>query len=522
MLRQIKLLARLRLINFFGINEARYGKDKKRWRLIAMLAVYALLALVMMAYAGLISYGLVLLGAGESVPLCLAAVSCVVVLVFTLLRAGATLFDLRDYELLAALPLKGTAVIVSRFLTMYLSNAALTLGVLLPGTAVCGALLRPGALFYPMMLLGALLLPLIPMTIAMLAGMLVYFLSARMKRRNLAAVALSLLFTLLVMLLPVWLESRQPEALILGLRALLEKLRAFYPPAGWFADAVTGTRLPGYLAFALGSIAFFGAAAALVGRNYAAICAALANRRSARSFRMGEQRRSAVLAALCRRELRRFFASPIYVMNCGVGYLLAILLGVALLFGDAGALPELPIELIPRLIVFVLAFVYTLAPTTACSISMEGRQWWILKSLPLPNSLLLGGKLLANLAIALPCHLVSAALLFIALRPRGLVALWLALLPIGYILFAAALGLRINLRLPMLSWENESVPVKQGKATFFTMLGGLLSALAPALAIALAPAAWRDAISAAALALLLLLAALLYRSCLRCRLEKIG
>lgn len=522
MLRQIRLLARLRLINLFGFNEARFGKDKKKWRLTAMLLLYALLALVMMGYAGLMSYGLVALGAGESVPLCMATVCGVVVLVFTLLRAGATLFDLRDHELLAALPLNAAAVIVSRFLTMYLSNAALTLSVLLPSTAVCGVLLKPSLSYYPMMLLGALFLPLIPMTVAMLAGMLVYFLSARMKRRNLMTVALTLLFTLAALLLPAWLERQEPDVLLPGLRSLLERLRGYYPPAGWFADAVTGASLMRYLAFALGSAAFFGAAAYLVGRKHAAICAALGDRRSSRSYRMNGQRRRTALFALYRRELKRFFASPIYVMNCGIGYLLAILLGVELLFGDVSALSELPEELVPRLVVFVLAFVYGLAPSTACSISMEGKQWWITKSLPLPNSLILGSKLLANLTLALPCYFISTALLLIALRPNGLIALWLVLLPLAYILFAAVLGLRINLRLPTLNWESEAVAVKQGKSVFFTMLSGLLSALLPALAIGFAPEMWRDAISTALLALLLLLTALLYRSCMRCRLEEIG
>ncbi|MBQ8506642.1 MAG: hypothetical protein IJ466_04345 [Clostridia bacterium] len=526
MLRQIKLLARLRLINLFGFNEARHcGEKKKKWRLTAMLALYAFLAILLMGYVALMCYGLVKLGAGSVAPLCLAALCGLVVLMFTVLRAGPMLFDLRDYEMLISLPLKPAAVVVSRFLTMYLSNAALCLGVLLPGMAVCGAMLKPGFLYYPMMLLGALLVPLVPMTIAMLLGMLVYLISARMKRRNIAVLVLSAAAMLAVLALPMLLAGMQPDRLVLSIRGLLDKLRWFYPPAGWFGDAVAEGNIPGYLAFAMGSIAFFGAAAWLVGRKYAAICGALANYHTKRSFRMTAQRSRAVLHALFRREWKRYLASPIYVLNTAVGYVLALILSAAVAFSGVGTLLDelpMPLELAPRIVVFILAFCYTLSPTTTSAISLEGRNWWLLKSLPLGNREILGGKLLMNLALALPCWLVSSVLLLAALKPAGWSGLWLALLPLGYILFSCTLGLRVNLKLPSFNWENESVPVKQGKAVLVSMLTGMAASILPALGMALLPEKFRDILSGALLLLLILAAALLWKGCLKCRLEDIN
>ncbi len=525
MLKQIKLLSKLRLINLFGFNEARHCREKKRRaRLIGMLALYAFLALLMMFYVGLMCYGIAKIGAGDKIPLCLAVVSSLVVLGFTTLRVGPALFDLRDYEILISLPLRPTAVIVSRFLTMYISNAALTLCVLLPGMVVCGALLRPGFLYYPMMLLGSLLLPLVPMTVAMLLGTLVYMASSRMKRRNAAVLLLSVIAMAAVLVLPVLLARLQPDRLILSVRALFDRLRGFYPPAGWFGDAVAEGNAALYLAFALGSIAFFGIAAALVGRKYPAICALLGSHRTRGSFHMASQRSSAPFLALYKREIRRYFASPIYVLNTAVGFVMAIIVSAAVLFSGLGVLLDefpIPVELVPRMAAFILAFCYTLSPTTASSISLEGRNWWLVKSLPVRSREILGSKLMLNLTLALPAWLVSTVLLCVALKPSGWIALWLVLLPLGYILFSGVLGLWINLKLPSFNWENESVPVKQGKAVFMAMLVGMASSILPAVGMALLPAQFRDFFSAAVLILLACAAGLLYRSCMRCDLTGI-
>ena len=526
MMRQIKLLTWLKLVNLFGFNEARHSREKKKKaKLVAMLALYAVLTLIMMAYVGLMCFGVVKLWAGSAVPLCLAVLSCLVVLVFTVLRAGPVLFETGDYEMLISLPLRPTAVVVSRFASLYFSNAAMTFAVLLPGMLVCGVMLKPSFSFYPMMLLGGLFLPLVPMTIAMLIGMLVYMVSSRMRRKSFAVLLLSLLAMLVVLVLPMAVARMQPERLILSIRALLDSLRVFYPPAGWFGDAVTLGDWGGYLLFALGSIMFFGIAAGVVGWKFRGICDRLNSQRSQRDFRMTAQRGRGMLRALYGRELKRYFASPIYVLNTGVGYLLVVLLGGAVLFSGAGViLDELPIsiDLVPRMVVFILAFCYTLSPSTASAVSMEGRSWWLVKSLPIDTADVMCAKLLVNLTLALPCWLVSTILLLLGIRPVGLAALWLILLPLAYILFSACLGLRMNLKLPMFSWENESQPVKQGKAMGLSMLCGMAASILPAVAMAFLPAAFRDLFSAVLLLALIAGAVLLYRGCIRCKLEKIN
>ena len=51
---------------------------------------------------------------------------------------------------------------------------------------------------------------------------------------------------------------------------------------------------------------------------------------------------------------------------------------------------------------------------------------------------------------------------------------WLILLPIIFIVFACVFGITINIRFPMMKWENETVVVKQSAAAMIGGLGGSL------------------------------------------------
>lgn len=529
MLRQTKLLLRVQTCNLFGLNEARYGKrGRQRGTRIGLMLAMALVALVLCGYVAGLCYALCAIGAGKAIPMLLALVTGVVTLMLTMFRASPVIFDLHSYEQLIALPLRPTAIVISRFLRMYLSNAAMALMVLLPGTIVAGIMLHPGALYCAMMLLGALVLPLIPMTIATLLGALVYAISARMRRRSLAVIVLTLLMTLLLIAGGMLLSTveEMDDAQVLGLiTSLGNRIGGVYPPALWFGRCVTGGSIPGFLTLAAGSLAFFALAAGEIGANFHRICAALSARATRGHYAMSAQRQSTAFAALYRRELRRYAASPVYVMNTLIGSLMVVLLGVGALIA-VGRVPLLRGMIrgmgLEPLLPFVPAFMFVIAPSTSCTISLEGRQWWQIKCLPVSDGEILNAKLALYLTITLPCWAIGCGLLAVALRPSGLDGMWLLLLPLMYLLFSGALGMRMNLAIPSFNWENENQPVKQSRSVGFTMLAGFAAVALPAAGAFLLPGGVGRWIPAATALVLLTGSLLLYRSCCRVELRELN
>ncbi len=529
MWKQIKLLSALQLCNVFGINEARYSRDpKKRKRLKAMAYLYVFLILMMGFYVGGLAYGFIFVGIGDIIPLYLSAMTSMVILIFTIFRAGPVLFNLKTYDATIVLPVKATAIVISRFFTMYLVNWGLSLLVLLPGTLVSGIFLKPAFSFYAMMLLGAFFLPLIPMTLAMIMGALIYGVSSRMRYKNLAIILLSILVVLIPFLFPLLLPNGSDtteKELVQLISVALTQAGSLYPPAEWFSNSIEAANWGSYLLFGAGSVGFFSLISVIIGWKFKSICTALSSHKAKRNYVMAQQRRRSILWALYGKELRRYLASSIYVINTSIGYILAVLISAGVLFvGTEVLLKELPLPegLEVRLIPFLMAAVCAISPTTTSAISIEGKQWWVAKTLPVQSEVVFNSKILVNLTVALPCYVLSTIFLCLGLKPTGLDLLWLILMPLIYIVFTVVLGLIINIKMPMLSWESETVPVKQSKAMLITMLLGFVSVIIPVALLLVLPTQWHALILFGVGILLIALTVAMYRWSRNIRLVDIG
>lgn len=130
-----------------------------------------------------------------------------------------------------------------------------------------------------------------------------------------------------------------------------------------------------------------------------------------------------------------------------------------------------------KLVLVVFSMIFCLMTTTSVAISMEGKEWWIVKSLPLTKKAILKGKLAMNLILVSPFFIVSKIFMVEVLKPEGLNLIWSILMPALMIVFAGIFGLFVNLHFPAFNWENEAAFVKQ---SISSMLGGLAS---PVLAI---------------------------------------
>lgn len=517
MLRQIKLLSKIQLLGSFGFNEARYSKDKKlKSRNTGLMVAFVLVGIMIALYSGALSLAYVKTGLQNIIPIYLSAVTSIIILFFTVIKAGDTIFSMKTYESLIVLPVSQSAIVISRFFVMYIFNAAMSLLIFLPSTIVCGALQKLDFSFYFMMIAGAAFMPLIPMSAATALGGLIYGLSSRMKHKNSAVILLSMAATLALIVGPMFLagngdisgiEMAQMSAV------MFRQIAKIFPPAILFSNSVTDNNWIYFLLFCLISAALFLMFTVLIGRKFKSICTALQSSSAKRSFVMEKQTGRSQLKALYNKELKRYFASSIYVMNTSIGYILTVMMSVgAVIFGidklnqiTAGF--SLPVWAFS----FILGAMCSMSPSTASCISIEGKQWWQIKSLPVSTKTVFNSKLLVNLTIALPCYAVSIVLLLIALKPTVLEAVWLIILPLVYIFFSAVAGLTVNAKNPMFNWESETVAVKQSKAVMLAMLVDLVSVGVPVVLLILLPVKLTNLLLAAVTIVLVLITAALYK-----------
>ena len=106
---------------------------------------------------------------------------------------------------------------------------------------------------------------------------------------------------------------------------------------------------------------------------------------------------------------------------------------------------------------------------SAPSISLEGKNLWIAKSLPVKPVRILMAKVNMHIVTGSVPVCVTALVLNILL-PMGTAARILTfLLPLCFNAAVGFLGVIMNLRFPRLDWTNEAAAVKQGMAPFLTL-----------------------------------------------------
>lgn len=496
MIKQIYNLTKLQLKNLYGINIFFHTKDKSEKRKKLVLAIVYLWLIVMaMGYVGGLTYGYCFLGLSEMVPAYLIMISSVIILFFSIFKAGSVIFQKNGYDMLVSLPIRQSAIVVSRFLRMYVENLMLTLIVMIPSLVIFGVMQAPNVSFYVLGVVIAIFIPLLPITIAVIFGAFVTAVSSRAKHKSLVSTVLSLLLVVGIMLGSSQLAVIEDEITIDALQNLsgvvLNMIGSVYPPAVWLGNAMLTGNVLLCVAYINVTMLLFVLVIAIVSTNYQAISRRLYGTSAKHNYQMERLKSQNVLASLYRREMKRYFSSSVYVTNTIVGPVMGMLCCMMFLFVDMeqiqAQIPSgLPIN-VTGIIPFMVAGMFSMMPTTCTSISMEGKDWWIVKSLPIRTKDLLDSKILLYLSLMGPFLVVADVLLMLGLKPKLSETIWIVIVPIVMILFSAVFGLAVNLMLPKFDWDSEVTVVKQSASAFFGGIGGFILILLTCVPVAIVP-----------------------------------
>ncbi len=487
-MKEFLTLCALELRSFYGINKFRHTKDKKeknRFRLLAVAIVYLILLAV--GYVGALVFGLCSAGLGSIVIPYLTVLASMLVLAFGIFKAGHMIFGSKGYDILASMPIRPRSIVLSRFVAMYIEDAFLTTVIFLPGTAVYAFLQSPGALFYLTVTVGALFIPAIPLVISTLIGTLITAISSRMKRKSLVQIVLSVALIVGALISSFSFPEVDPEKLAEIAENIGEMLVKVYPPAGWLADGLLGMAL-----FAAVSVAFMAVCIFVTSKIFAGVMRGLATVSAKHDYKISALESRGVLKALYIREFKRYFSSSIYVTNTIVGPIIGTIASGAICFvGMETVTASIPFE-IGRLIPFAIAGIFCMMTTSSISISMEGKQIWAVKSLPIPAKTWLDSKILLNLSLMLPFYIISEVFLIIALRPYVIELLWLILIPALLMLFSTVFGITVNLKIHSFDWEKEEQIVKQSASAALGGFAGFFLAAVLGAAVFIIPFSYTE------------------------------
>ena len=434
--------------------------------------------------SALIGTSMSISGLTSVVPLIVFVAGSIVILIFTVLQTGDALFQLGSFELLLTMPVEKVAIIISRFIYMYVSNFFWGAVIALPAMIAVEIIDYGGIVGLICMLIGIIALPMIPMTIGVLIGSFITAHTAKMKHGKSVSALISIAVAVPAMLL--WIGFNyvlgQGDAKVLEhiTEAVDIWVTRVYPPAIWFGKACQyGDFLNIVLLLGVSAV-IFAIMVYAVQKNYVGICSAVNSNSAKKDYKMESLEQTSILNTLIIREWKHYVSSSAYINNTLFFYIIMVIMAAAMLLLGPEKVGEITgFYNLQTIFPLVVAFWMALAPMTAYSISIEGKQWWILQTLPVDSCDIYKSKLLINVIVASPFYLATMIMGYIAVRPGFLFGLAGILVSLSLFAFNIIFGLNLNIKNANIDWDEEKQVMKGNPAILWIMLTNLLTWAVP-------------------------------------------
>ncbi|MCF0145846.1 MAG: hypothetical protein HUJ73_04595 [Eubacterium sp.] len=486
------LLLRTMLRASSRLNILKYSDDRKTKRrmiggIVGEVILGVVLAGLLIAYA----FGLGQAGMGEKLPAMTGVVIFTVSFFLTLLKSGGYLFGSRDYNMLVSMPFEIKQVVSSKFLYMYCNSVIWTTALpiaMLVGYGLSGNLTVGKAVMWIVMMP---FLPIIPMLIASAISMIVTMIGARSKNKSMTMVGT---IVALIVVIPIsfsgfflsnYVEKVGVTGLMTGVSGIVDMIADFLPGAKWFARAVTEQDILSFILMIVVPVILYELFFLIVSKFYRKINSRLSEGTVKKEKKSVDFSLRSIPAAIAMKEWKRMTGSTTYMVNAFLGEILTVIIGIAALIVGPDTLLSIflhgapvTMQMVYPAIPFALYFFLGMVATTCISPSIEGKNYWIIKSLPIAPKDDCKGKAMFNLALMLPTGIFATAVVSI-MSGAGVIG---TLLNIGVIIalsfFSTCFGLLTGMKHRKLNWQNEVEVVKQGAALTLYLFPNLILAFA--------------------------------------------
>ena len=454
-------------------------KSKLKAILIGLAIIYALIAFLGAFGYMFFDLGKILsqMNQGEILISFLSVYLIGMCIFMTLFRASGFLFYSKDYEILSPLPIKPFTVLCARMTVLWImlltSSIIFTLPIMFSylywnNVSVVGII---------NLFIGFLFIPLVPMAFVSFMSLIISTLTAKLRYAKIFQIVLIFLVMIGFFMVSFSINEVEQNPLT-GQIDLFKGIASIYFPLDWFRVAVHQGSILNLLYLVLSHSIIFGLYLVFV-QNIVH----KTNQKGIRSASYGHKKISyeqkPLMTSLIQKEAKRFFSSIIYATNTGFGPIILLVAAIASIFfktqlesilGDAvGA--SLPLDV---MIIGLIGFTVALTYTPAISLSLEGKNFWIIKSLPIPPKKVIYSKIVFNLLLSLPVAYLSIILFGFSLAINIVTQLVMILLVTTFGILISCFDASINLLMPKFNFVNDMEVVKQSVGALMAIFGGLM------------------------------------------------
>ena len=282
--------------------------------------------------------------------------------------------------------------------------------------------------------------------------------------------------------------SYNSNALIMNITDNASSINDFitkiYYPAGAYIELVTNFNPIKLLEFIVVNVCLFVITTMVMGKVYFNINSGVKAINLKKSNKKYTIKSTTPTRTLIKKELNRFVNSPVFITNAGFGLVLFILgcvlitvkfdsLAEIITKSDAGITLDYIKSYMPTILFGFICLTSFMTSITSSMISLEGKSFELLKSLPLKPYKIVRAKVLTAILIMLPCIIIGDAIIFIRFGFDLLSIVFILIASILLPLCAETLGIIINLKYPRMDAKNDTEVVKQSSSSAISVFLGM-------------------------------------------------
>lgn len=461
--------------SWMGKTRKKSGKGSQ----IFLALVFVYLGVLMLAMFGYLFQELVIpyhLAGLDWLYFAMAGTMSVALAVFgSVFSTQNQLYESKDNALLLSMPIAPGDILLCRMVPLLALNLLFSALAMAPAGVVYGWKIGFSVLGAIGFGFSFLTLPLVSQAIACLLGWGLHLMLSKLNK-SLASVIYTVLF--LAIYFGVYSQASQIlQAMAMNGSAIAGVMQSWiWPLYAMGRGCVGGLE---YLAsFVVIAAGLFLLAYWFLSRTFLQMATMRRSIRQKKAIRLETLDAGSPMKALHSKELKRFLSCPVYLTNMGLGLILMVVLTVA-----GGLFRNTVMELleamnfqfmVPLILFAMLGFLVSTNCISTPSVSLEGKNLWILRAMPLSSRQVLLGKLGFHCVMTLPLTAICGAVLAVIFGCSAVNVVLLAVVPTLLALFNGVFGLICGLQWARLDWISEAYPCKQSVSVLVVMMTTML------------------------------------------------
>ena len=345
--------------------------------------------------------------------------------------------------------------------------------------------LTPNFTYYISSFVALLILPIVPIILSTIIGFIITFISSKLKSKNIMQTIITT-----IILLGILYMSFNSENFVLNIVKKASSINDFitrlYYPVGAYINLVNDFNIKELFYYIFSNLIIFFITIYILSKFYFKINSSY-KRVLLNKNKKYKIKNTTKIKAFIKKEINRFISTPVFITNAGFGLVLYVIFCIFILIKFdsinvilSKSIPDININFIlnniPILLFCLIIFTSFMTSITSSMISLEGKSFSILKSLPIKPLNIIIYKVITALLIMIPCILIGDIIIFIKFKFDLINILLIIISSIILPCVSELIGIIINLKYPKMDATNDTEIVKQSMSSVIAVFIGIFLA----------------------------------------------